>query len=148
MSDDLQSAFEATHYRVFLDDDSHVLEIGALCPEPVTEWISRHAGARCAWLITGYNPDAQPIDDARNRARDRLLREWAHTRANAWLETVNEDPGRHWPNEPGVLLAGIEEGEVRATARRFGQAAIVVVPVAAAIQLIWPEIRGTDRPQT
>ncbi|MES1930329.1 hypothetical protein SADO_13778 [Salinisphaera dokdonensis CL-ES53] len=137
MSDDLNAAFEATRYRVFIDDNSHVLTIGAPCPEPLAVWVQRHAPGGCAWLITAFNPNAEQIDAERNRGRDALLHAWVARRASAWLETVNEDPADDWPDEPGVFVIGIEEGEVRAQARRFAQAAIVAVPADGPVTLVW-----------
>ncbi|MES1942329.1 hypothetical protein T5B8_18913 [Salinisphaera sp. T5B8] len=137
MSDDLRAAFEATDYRVFLDGDSHVLRIGAPCPEPIARWLTHRAFTDCAWLVTAYNPDAEQIDEASNRARDALLRDWADRRASAWLETVNQDPSGEWPDEPGVLVAGIEEGEVQSLARRLDQAAIVLICDRKSARLVW-----------
>ncbi|MES1933742.1 hypothetical protein T35B1_14110 [Salinisphaera shabanensis T35B1] len=134
---DLNAAFEATRYRVFLAGESHVLHIGAPCPEPLNDWLSDRAFASCGWLITAFNPNAEQIDAERNAARDALLRDWAARRASAWLATVNEDPHGDWPDEPGVLVAGIEEGEVRAMARRLAQAAIVCVAARSAASLVW-----------
>ena len=137
MSDDLRTAFEATDYRVFLDGDSHVLRIGAPCPEPIARWLTDRAFADCAWLITAYNPNAKQIDEASNRARHALLRDWADRRASAWLETVNEDPIGDWPDEPGVLVAGIEKGEVHSMSARLEQGAIVFVPSEANVRLVF-----------
>ena len=137
MSDDLSAAFEATRYRVFIDDDDHVLTIGAPCPVSLATWISHHAAGRCAWLITAHNPNARQIEAKLNQARDALLHAWAVRRASAWLETVNEDPNNDWPDEPGVLEIGIEEGEVRAQARRFAQAAFVAIAADGPVTLLW-----------
>ena len=137
MSDDLRTAFEATDYRVFLDGDSHVLRIGAPCPEPIAKWLRHRAFALCGWLITAYNPNAQQIDRDLNHARDVLLRDWANRRATCWLDTVNEDPSGDWPDEPGVLVAGIEEGAVRSMAMRQEQVAIVQICSRAGAHLVW-----------
>ena len=133
----MHAAFEAAHYRILLGDDSYVLHIGTPSPAPIAEWVSRHAVSRCAWLMTAHNPNAEQIDAVRNRARDSLLRTWAEQRAITWLETVNEDTEGGWPAESGVLIAGLEEGEVRAMARRFGQAAIVAVLADSVATLVW-----------
>lgn len=137
MRDDLRNAFEAARYRVFFDADSLGLHIGAPCPAPIAGWLAHHAFARCGWLITAQNPSAEQIGTERNSARDALLRCWAARRATAWLNSVNEDSEGIWPDEPGVLLAGVDEGEVRAMARRFGQAAIVAVHIDSPVSLIW-----------
>lgn len=146
MSDDLHAAFEATRYRVFLDPESHLLRVREPCADAIAQWITGRAGTRCAWLITAHNPNAEQIDAARNNARDALLREWAERRASAWLETLNEDPNGVWPDEPGLLVAGIEEGEVRAMARRLAQAAIVYVPVRSSVELLWLTNRSSHCP--
>ncbi|MES1947381.1 hypothetical protein C84B14_08532 [Salinisphaera sp. C84B14] len=140
MSDDLSAAFEATHYRVFLDGHSHVIRIGSACPPAVAEWLSQRALVRCAWLITAYNPNARKAEPAENRARDGLLRDWAQRRAPAWLDTVNQDPTGQWPDEPGVLVAGVEEHEVRAMACRLEQAAMVQITANEPAALVW--LRG------
>lgn len=139
MHDDIASAFQTTRYRVFLNGAPQDVHIAAPCPEALARWIRQYDGRRAAWLITAYNPQARALDEARNHARDRWLRHWVACRARASLDAVNQALDGGWPDEPGVLMAGVAEDEVRALARRLGQLAIVAVPANGPAVLVWIE---------
>lgn len=138
MSDDsrLGAAFRSADYCVEHDGETRILNIGLPAPPALAAWIERHNGRRPAWLITAYNPGGEPRDDAANRAHAWVLTETLERCAIRRLSATNRDPAGNWPDEPGWLVAGLEEGRARHLARRFGQAAIVAVR-ATQVDLLW-----------
>ena len=137
MDSSLETAFTTTRYCIAHEGDRCVIRIGEPTPARLAGWVRRYAGSGRAWLITACNPGAAILDTDRNRGRTEFLRHWVATRATAWLSSVNEAADGRWPDEPGVLAAGIEEGLMRALARRLGQLAIVQVPATAPVSLLW-----------
>ncbi|GAB3683544.1 DUF3293 domain-containing protein [Salinisphaera aquimarina] len=137
MTDDIQTLFASACYRVTLPSGFADLRIDAPCPDTLACWLARHAGSTPAWLITAHNPRAQLLDASVNRARATVLEHYATTRHLVALECVNQDPADAWPDEPGLLIAGLEEGMARALGRRFAQLAIVEVRIAQSVRLLW-----------
>lgn len=137
MAEMLEHAFMTTRYRIDHAGDLWTLRVGEPCPAPLTDWVHRYAGSRPAWLITGCNPGADALATARNRGRIQLVRLWAAECASAWLPSVNEAANGAWPDEPGVLAAGVEEGLVRSMGRRLGQLAVVTVSASGPVSLLW-----------
>lgn len=133
----LEDAFYATHYQIALEARRLTLRIGAPCPRALEPWLARHGGRTPAWLITACNPGAQALSAAENTSRSIALRAWATAHAAALLETVNRDPTGNWPDEPGLLIAGLEEGLARSAALRFRQLAMVAVRAGAPVELLW-----------
>lgn len=131
VGDDIAQAFGQTLYRV----GGCALQIGLACPLPVSEWIAR--GARTAWIVTADNPGAACCPGGFNQARRQALETWVRIHAFSYLTCVNCDPTRKWPDEYGLLIAGLDEGGARALGRRFGQLAIVAVALERPVELVW-----------
>jgi len=144
MTSDTEQAFRHTLYCVNAHESMHTLHIGRPCPPALVDWIARYA--RTAWLITADNPRAEPLDEAINQTRRQLLETWTRTRALACLACVNQDPLGGWPDEHGLLIAGIQEGSARALGRRFGQLAIVAVSGNRPVELVWLNSSGSNCP--
>jgi hypothetical protein len=141
ISPNLKQAFAATRYQVALDGKWLTLTTGAPCPEPLAAWL-RAQGSPIAWLITAYNPGARMLAATTNAARHAVLRDWVAQRGLACLDSVNVDPTQKWPSdpwpdEPGLLIAGLEEDLARALAGRFGQLAMLAVRPDAPVALVW-----------
>lgn len=135
---ELAGAFAATDYRVEHGGRVITLHLGEPPPSQLVDWIVAWAGSSTAWLITGCNPGAEMVSRAENEARCRVLGTMLNRSGVSRLPAVNHDPKGLWPDEPGWLVAGLEEGMARNLARRFGQAAIVAVRAGDA-NLIWLE---------
>ncbi|WP_423820753.1 DUF3293 domain-containing protein [Salinisphaera sp. SPP-AMP-43] len=117
-------------------DQTITLNLGHPTPATLAQWVSRHNDTVPAWLITAYNPGGEVASDADNHAREHALAQLLERNELRCLRAVNRDTGGNWPNEPGWLVAGLEEGMARSLGRRFGQAAIVSVQVQS-VDLIW-----------
>lgn len=131
------TAFRQTRYRVSYARERLTVLIDQPCPPLLEPWLRGHAGCTPGWLITAHNGDAQPLETGLNDARQRVLRDWVTGHGYPYLPTVHEDPGGRWPDEPGLLIAGIEQGLVRALGRRFRQLALVALPMEANAELVW-----------
>jgi len=135
--DNTENAFRCAAYDVALDESWWTLKIGEPCPAAIQSWLRTHAGAAPAWLVTAHNPGAQRLAADDNEVRDAVLRDWANHHAQACLATVNRDPHDDWPDEPGLLIAGVDEGLARTLARRLGQLAMVAVHAENPTELVW-----------
>ena len=133
---ELSNAFESTDYCVEHQGENVVLNLYRATPATLAEWISARNGAAPAWLITAYNPGGEAAAEADNRARHYVLDTLLDRHGFDRLAAVNRDTGGDWPNEPGWLVAGMEEGMARNLARRFGQVAIVAVD-RQRVDLVW-----------
>jgi hypothetical protein len=120
VSPSLLCAFLATEYRVVVDDQTHVISIGAIHTE-----LDRALGHRAWYLISAHNPDARLLDRRANEERHRkLLARIEHAGIDAW-SSVNRSRDGNWPDEPGRLVAGAPPDWIHACARACGQVAIV-----------------------
>lgn len=133
---ELNSAFHETDYCVEYDEQTITLNLGQPTPDKLAEWVRRHSGDTPAWLITAYNPGGEAAADTDNHAREHVLAQLLDRDELRCLRAVNRDTGGDWPNEPGWLVAGMEEGMARGLGRRFGQAALVSV-APAGLGLVW-----------
>lgn len=124
---DLNNVFANTDYCVEHPDETVTLHLNQPTPKVLAEWIAAHNGPAPAWLITAYNPGGEAAPGADNRARHARLDTLLARHGLRRLAAVNRDRSGDWPDEPGWLVAGLEEGMARSLAQRFGQAAIVAV---------------------
>ncbi len=133
------TAFRATTYRVSTDagvfdlriDQRHAAFAAFLKNRGVSRWA----------IVTACNPGAQrhtPADNARRQQR--LL---AHAQAAGWalgrnlFLALNCADGGDWPDEPGLLLLGIDAARARALAHAFGQLACVYGEADGMPHLLW-----------
>ncbi|KEZ77009.1 DUF3293 domain-containing protein [Salinisphaera hydrothermalis] len=133
---ELSDAFESTDYCAEYQNETVTLNLYHPTPAGLAAWIEGHNGPTPAWLITAYNPGGEAASDRDNRARESLLDNLLDRAGLACLPAVNRDTAGSWPNEPGWLVAGLEEGMARQLGRRFGQAALVAVD-RERVDLIW-----------
>lgn len=137
----LAAAFEQTDYHVQAGsrggENWYTVNIGAPCPAPLRRWLTEHCAGPCAWIVTAYNPWAEQRDAAANRQRDAALKAWLDAAGHGYTATDSRARANDWPAEPGVCILDMDEGLARALALRFGQAAMVAVPVDGPVQLVW-----------
>lgn len=133
---DLNDVFASTDYCVEYHGQTITLNLYQPTPTALAEWVSARNGAAPAWLITAYNPGGEAASEADNRARQYVLDTLLDRHGVDRLAAVNRDTAGDWPNEPGWLVAGLEEGMARNMAQRFGQVAIVAVD-RKRVDLVW-----------
>jgi hypothetical protein len=94
----------------------------------------RDTGARCAALLTAFNPGGRRQAPFRNRqSQQRLQRELLRD-GYVVLAGRNEDPRGRWPMEPSLLALDLPLMRARRLAARHGQLAF-----------LWMEEDGTPR---
>lgn len=119
--EELLQAFFTTHYRVATPGEATLtVRIGRAHPA-----LDRLVGQQPWAIITACNPGAEPLDPSENQARHRRLCRRAGQGGWSTRPAVNRDPSGKWPDEPGLLLAGIDAAAAGELAREFGQVAFV-----------------------
>jgi hypothetical protein len=117
----LLQAFAQTDYRVRLDADDVVVRVG--CGH---DRLDRSLDGRDWTIITAFNPGARPGDDGDNRRRHERLCDDARQSGFETRPSVNRDPSGRWPDEPGLLIVGLNADARAQLARRFDQAAVLI----------------------
>lgn len=133
----LAAAFEATDYCVQTGDEWCQVNIGSPCSNNLRLWLQQQGRTRCAWIITAYNPQGEQTQEAENNRRDTALRAALDAAARPYVPALNRARDGSWPDEPGFCVLDMDEGRARALGLRFGQAAIVAVPLDEPVQLVW-----------
>ncbi|MEO0345143.1 MAG: DUF3293 domain-containing protein [Pseudomonadota bacterium] len=130
----LEAAYRAAIYRVRTDPPID-LSIGS--NSAALAALLRWAGVSQAAIVTAYNPGSDRQSGDANAAADRALRAGLEERGFDLRDTVATDPSNEWPDEPGVLVLGLDVEDARVLGRAFGQNAIVAVDNAGTVSLIW-----------
>jgi len=100
--------------------------------------LRREAGVRRSWaIVTACNPGSVQFHAATNAGRLELLEAAVADSGLEGVPSVNRDPSRLWPDEPGILLCDPAPGQAEAIGRQFGQSAIVAGVLGKAPQLVW-----------
>jgi Protein of unknown function (DUF3293) len=132
---ELEAAYMATTYRVFLPGGLCDLRIGQPC-ETLRCWLETDDCTEFA-LITAYNPGGIRVDDAINAERQSQL--------ECELLDGNYEPyaAQHeadgWPNEESCFVPDISAEDACALAADFGQNAVVCGGADAVPHLVWIE---------
>lgn len=136
---DLDAAYRATTYRVFLPAAAVELRIDA-ADAGLAAWLAA-AGAPTWAILTAFNPGSEPRGEAENRERQAAL-ECALLEAGYEPfagENLADDPA--WPPEESCFVADIDKEEACALAAGFGQNAIVYGAADGVPRLLWIENR-------
>lgn len=134
---ELEAAYRATTYRVFLPGGAMDLRIGTASPA-LAAWLADNEVEDWA-ILTAFNPGSQPLAAAANLERQSalevaLLEEDFEPFAG---ENVADDAG--WPAEETCFVPGMEADEAMAVAAGFGQNAIVCGGADGLPRLLWIE---------
>ena len=138
---ELEVAYKATTYHVFLPGGSCELRIGQPC-ETLRCWLET---ADCTEfsLITAYNPGGQPADEATNAERQSQLEcELLEGNYEPYAAQHEADDGE-WPSEESCFVPGISSQDACALAADYGQNAVVCGGADAVPHLVW--IEDTDQ---
>jgi hypothetical protein len=127
----LIALYRESHYDVEMPRGAATLRIGAAAPAAVKRWIGSDG---VAFYVTACNPRSTSLTKEENDIRLDALRGEMRARGCRWLEGAGHIPGESW-REECLLVAGIDEGEADALARRHDQNSIVVVRAKAAVTL-------------
>ena len=136
----LLQAFAQTDYLVRLDAGDVIVRVGR-----GHDQLDQALGGRRWAIITAFNPGAERDDDASNDRRHNRLRRHVERAGLETLPSLNHDPGGHWPDEPGLLIVGLNSDERARMAQRFGQAAVLCGSGGEIARL---ELHGADWPDS
>lgn len=133
MNDELQRAFEETHFIVH-HQPSFTLRIGQSSPELDT--LLQETDNNCAAFITAWNPMCQALSDAENQSRQQSLMDAIDRRGLLYHPGIGQHPSNGWPGEESVLVLGLQLEAARSLAREWGQLAFVWVEREHPVELI------------
>lgn len=134
---ELEAAYRATAYRIFLPGGALDLRIDQACPG-LAAWLAED-DVDCWAILTAWNPGSERLSDQDNVARQsnlevRLLELGFEPFAGENLADAGD-----WPAEDSCFVGGMSAEEALAVAAEFGQAAIVGGGADGVPKLLWTE---------
>jgi hypothetical protein len=134
---ELETAYAATTYRVFLPGGQCELRIGQPC-ETLRCWLET-AGCTEFALITAHNPGGQLVDAAINAERQSQLEcELLEGNYEPYV-AQHEADAEDWPGEESCFVPDISPEDACALAADYGQNAVVCGGADAVPHLVWIE---------
>jgi len=132
---ELESAYRATTYRVFLPGGGCDLRLGVVS-ETLRCWLETAGAARFA-ILTAHNPGSGEVDSEENvlcqaQLECALLELGYEPYAG---ENVADDDS--WPAEESCFVPGISVAEALALGGRYGQNAIICGGADGKGELVW-----------
>lgn len=122
---DIDSAFRATTYRVFVPNDAPIdLRIGERSER--LDALLRERGCDDWVFITAWNPGSRRLSAEENDARQADLLDALQQRGREWLSGSGIPADASWQPEASVLVFGTCRAEAVALGKRFGQLAVVL----------------------
>jgi len=134
-SAELEQAYRATTYRVFLPGGSFELRIDQASPG-LAEWLAGRGEVNFA-IITACNPGGEKSDPGRNAERQSALEcDLLDGNYEPYAAENVADAG-DWPVEESCFVPGIELEDALALAEDYGQNAIVCGGADGVPRLAW-----------
>jgi hypothetical protein len=135
----LEAAYRGTDYCVKLAAGELRLKVDRQIEDDERR-LREEAGVKSHWaIVTPCNPGSQALSVQTNQERleqlDAILEEQGVRR----IASVNRDPQKEWPDEPGFLLCDPPPGLAEQLGRRFRQNAMLIGKLGEAPQLLWLE---------
>ncbi|ALP67921.1 DUF3293 domain-containing protein [Paraburkholderia caribensis] len=115
-------AYLETHYHVHGFSPT-LLKIGE--GNATLAAIHRSNGVEASAFVTACNPFSEPLDDAANAERQKILAVELAQRGLTFIEGVGQHPSNDWAGEASFLVLGVSVEEAKELGARFGQNAIV-----------------------
>ena len=133
----LEAAYRGTDYCVQLPLGVLRLKVDRQ-QEDDDRRLHEEAGVESQWaIVTPCNPGSQVLSAQANQERleqlDAILEEHGVRR----VASVNRDPQKEWPDEPGFLLCDPPPGLAEQLGRHFQQNAILCGRLGEAPRLRW-----------
>ena len=132
---ELEAAYRATTYRVFLPGGGCDLRIG-VASETLRCWLET-AGAAHFAILTAYNPGSCLVADAENSTRQAQLECALLELDYEAYAAQNLADGEQWPVEESCFIPDMPEGTALALAARYGQCAVVCGGADGRPALLW-----------
>ena len=132
---ELESAYRATTYRIFLPGGGCDLRLGVVS-ETLRCWLETAGTARFA-ILTAHNPGSEDVESEENLLRQAQLEcallELGYEPYAG--ENVADDDS--WPAEESCFVPGISVTEALALGERYGQNAIICGGADGKTELVW-----------
>ena len=132
---ELESAYRATTYRVFLPGGGCDLRIG-VASETLRCWLET-AGSTCFAILTAYNPGSCLVADAENSTRQAQLECALLEQGYEAYAGQNLADDERWPVEESCFIPDMPEGTALVFAARYGQCAVVCGGADGRPALLW-----------
>lgn len=132
---DLEAAYRATTYRVFLPGGVCDLRPGVVS-ETLRCWLETAGATRFA-IVTAYNPGSQPVVAEQNALRQAQLECELLEAGFEPYAAENIAEGGDWADEESCFIADIGLDEALALAMKHGQLAIVCGGEDGVPELVW-----------
>jgi hypothetical protein len=136
-STELETAYRATTYRVFLPAGSFELRIDVACPA-LADWLAGQ-GEDCFAIITACNPGGEKADAGRNAERQSSLECDLLEGNYEPYAAENVADSADWPIEESCFVPDITLEDALALAEDYGQNAIVWGGADGIPRLAWTE---------
>lgn len=134
---ELEAAYRATTYRVFLPGGDCALRIGE-ANAALRDWLAA-AGCQAFAIVTAYNPGSQPTDAARNAERQAALEcDLLEGNYEPYV-ACNEPDGDDWPAEESCFVPDLAPEDACALAADYGQNAVICGGADGVPNLVWVE---------
>lgn len=134
---ELEAAYKATTYRVYLPGGTCQLRIGQPC-ETLRCWLEAAGCAEFA-LITAHNPGGEQADAAINAERQSQLECELLEGNYEPYAAQHEADAEGWPSEESCFVPDISPEDACALAAEYGQNAVVCGGADAVPHLVWIE---------
>jgi Protein of unknown function (DUF3293) len=132
---DLESAYRASTYRVFLPGGGCDLRIG-IASETLRCWLETAGATRFA-ILTAHNPGSLPVAAADNALRQSQLECALLEQGYEPYVGENIADDDSWPPEESCFVPDIPLAAALALGERYGQTAIVCGGSEAVPELVW-----------
>jgi hypothetical protein len=134
---DLLSAYEATDFVVFDQDEEWIVKVGEVSPR-IDAMLDRFDAAR-AIVVTAFNPRSRVLPPETNAQRHEEMVRLLEQRKLRFLHGEGRDPRGQWIPEAECIVFGISLAEGLELARRFEQNAVVHIERGRAPRLEFPD---------
>ncbi len=132
----LDAAYRASHYKIESEIDL-ILKVD-IADAAIDAKLRERGGVRESWaLLSACNPASIPLSVEENGQRHAALIAAVNAAGLRHLPAIANDPDREWPDEPGLLLCDPPPGFAEQLGRDFGQNAVLIGTLGAAVELRW-----------
>ncbi|MBS1139085.1 MAG: hypothetical protein H6R13_538 [Proteobacteria bacterium] len=134
---ELEVAYKATTYRVYLSGGICDLRVGEPC-ETLRCWLET-AGCKQFSIITAFNPGSQPTDEALNAERQAQLECDLLEGNYEPYAGQNVPDSEAWPVEESCFVPDLAPEDACALAGDYGQNAVISGGSDGVPHLVWVE---------
>ena len=132
---DLEQAYRATTYRVFLPAGCFELRLDQ-ASEVLRQWLASEGFSQFA-ILTAHNPGARLLSGEANMERQSAMEIELIEAGHEPYAGENVADAGDWPLEETCLIANIGLAEATATGAKYGQDAIVHGAADGVPHLVW-----------